>query len=305
MSVLVFTPSWIQEGVEAIHPKCRASVESQQIATDWQWVVALDNPYPIPDYRNVLQKYQRAQAMVLNGKWDALLTVEHDNVLPDEEAVQRLLETPGDIVYAPYLLRHGTPVLNTFQYVGRRNLGMSLSNYPDELRQARAAVVHRISGAGMGCTLFRRQVLEAIEFDVSSPINACPDMGFATTALRAGFISVGRFDVPVAHYHQGRWLIPFEEEISMNYIARETGQAAVNGRMIRMKSGQPLALSEEEAKALASLGKIDEVEDPVDQESSTEEESPSTSETLVVDVSTDPLENLARQGASRRNKQKN
>src|SRR3972149_2334536 len=109
---------------------------------------------------------------------------ESAHALPDPGAVQRMLDTPGDVVYAPYLLRHGWPVLSTWQYINDRNLGMSLSNYRDEL--------------------------ERIEFGPSAASNPSPDLGFAEAALRAHFVSYGRFDVPVYHYARGRWLDPVE-----------------------------------------------------------------------------------------------
>lgn len=258
--LLIFTPTWIDpdQHVAAIHPKCRAMIEAQRMSADMQWAIGLENPYPIPDHRNVLHQYQLARQVFLAGEYDALLTIEHDNVLPDVDAVQRLLDTPGDVIYAPYLLRHGAPVLNTWQYIGARGLGMPLDHYPDELKRARKAVRWRISGAGMGCTLFRRRALETIGFEASGDNNPCPDLGFALAAGRAGFESYARMDVPVAHYSRGKWLIPFQEQ-GMKYLAIETGQTSVDGKIIRLVKGAPVALNEDEAGVLRSLGKIGEV----------------------------------------------
>src|SRR3972149_4864281 len=76
---------------------------------------------------------------------------ESAHALPDPGAVQRMLDTPGDVVYAPYLLRHGWPVLSTWQYINDRNLGMSLSNYRDELERAVRQGGWRICGAEGEC----------------------------------------------------------------------------------------------------------------------------------------------------------
>src|SRR5512139_1695515 len=156
--ILIYTPTWIDPatGDDAIKPECEAAIKAQQLRNDceFDWHVTTDNPFPIGDHRNVLHQYRQAREYFLHGKWNALLTIEHDNVLPDPDAVQRLSDTPGDVVYAPYMLRHGKPALNTWQYIGDRNLGMSLSHYPRELRNARRSIVWRVSGAGMGCTLF-------------------------------------------------------------------------------------------------------------------------------------------------------
>jgi hypothetical protein len=159
----------------------------------------------------VLHQYQAAREEFLAGEYAAFITVEHDNLLPDEGALQRMMDTPGDVIYAPYLLRHARPELNTWRYTDDRELGSSLSQYPDELVEARQFGIWPVCGAGMGCTLFRREVIEAIPFEATGPDNPCPDLGFARAALRAGFRSYGRFDVPVAHYSRGRWLYPFTE----------------------------------------------------------------------------------------------
>ncbi len=265
MNLLIFSPTWIQgpddpmPGMEAIHPKCRASIEAQRIEGRSTWVIGRDNPFAIPDHRNVLHQYQQARTMFLAGEWDALLTIEHDNVLPDDETIQRMLDTPGDVIYAPYMLRHGKPVLNTWQWINDRNLGMSLSNYPDELRRARESVVWKVSGAGFGCTLIQRRVLEVIEFTGPSDRdrNTCPDLRFAEACLRRHFSSNGRFDVPVVHYSRGHWLHPFQEYAMTKYVALETVNAVAAGRFMRLVKDHEIELSDEEAKDLSRVGYIE------------------------------------------------
>jgi len=260
MALLIFTPTWVlDDGRDAILPACREMIEAQQIAGPWTWSIGLENPFPISEHRNVLHQYQKAREMFLKGDpegrpYEALLTVEHDHVLPDAGAVQRLMGTPGDVVYAPYVLRHGRFVLSTWQWINHRNLGMSLTNYPRELARARQAVIWKISGAGMGCTLFRRRALEAIPFAPSGARNPCPDLGFAEAALRAGFESFGRFDVPVWHWNGDRLLHPFEEFMMKKYIARETLNAVVCGRRVRFVAGREIELTEEEARQAERMG---------------------------------------------------
>lgn len=270
MRILIFTPTWMDSvtGEDGIHPACAALIERQR-GVEADWHISADNPFPVYNekhervyhYENVLHQYRQAREYFLAGAWDALLTVEHDNVLPDDGAVARLGETMAQtsaaVVYAPYLLRHSRPyLLSTFQWINHRNLGMSLSNYPRELRRARQANVWKVSGAGMGCTLFSRGVLEAIEFQASSKRNACPDLGFAEEALRRGFVSLARFDVPVAHYHGGAWLVPFQEGIVNKYLAIESVRAVAAGRYVTLKAGEWIELSEEEANDLARVGYI-------------------------------------------------
>lgn len=260
--LLIYTPTWKTSDGLAFHPMCRAAIETQQIAPDVavEFVIGTDNPHPIGDHRNVLHQYQQARERLLAGPYDALLTVEHDNLLPDSDAVQRLLDTPGDVIYAPYLLRHGMRVLNTWQYINDRNLGMSLSHYRDELRRAREAAVWRISGAGFGCTLIRRHVLEQIEFTGATPRdqNQCPDLRFAEDCLRNGFAAYGRFDAPVMHWDGDTWLHPFQNR--RNRMAKYTALESVNviaaGRWMRLTAGETVDLSDEEAAELTRLGVI-------------------------------------------------
>lgn len=260
MTLLVFTPTWRDaSGEVVIHPEVSAAID-EQTGVDFEWRVGTDNPYPIGEHRNVLHQYQQARAIFLDGRWEALVTIEHDNRLPDPDALRRLAETPGDVVYAPYLLRHGQHMLSTWQYINDRNLGMSLSNYRPELARARSDVVHRVSGTGFGCTLIRRRVLEALEFSGATERdqNWCPDLRFAQECLRKCFVANGRFDVPVLHWEGNGWLHPFQSRRNgvATYIALETMNALAAGRHVRLVKDLTIVLSDEEAAELSRLGVI-------------------------------------------------
>jgi len=136
MRLLVYTPAYAGGPLA----ECRGSVLGQRYDDRWEWVVDDDDPFPTPDHRNVLAKYQRARAKALAEGFDALVTVEHDMVLP-VDALEKLAATEAPVVFGTYTLRHGSHVLNTWRYENRRNFGMSLSLYPHELRILRRAGV--------------------------------------------------------------------------------------------------------------------------------------------------------------------
>ena len=260
--LLIFTPTWVDEatGEDVIRPEVEAAIKNQ-VGVDFDWHVTSENPHPIGDYRNVLHQYQRAREWFLHSKqYDALLTIEHDNRLPDENAVARLLDTPGDVVYAPYMLRHGTRLISTWQYINDFNLGMSLSNYPEELQRARDKTIWRVSGAGFGCTLIRRNVLEAIEFTgaTDQDQNECPDLRFAEDCLRKHFIANGRFDVPVEHWNGNGWLHPVQDRSQGvgTYVAVETVRSFAAGRIVQLTQGCEIELSDDEAFELSRCGYI-------------------------------------------------
>jgi hypothetical protein len=257
MKLMIFTPTWIKpDGEDAMHPECRRSIEAQKINGKITWVIGRDNPFGRQDSRNVPHQYKQAQAQFLAGDYDALLTVEHDNVLPDAGAAQRLIDTPADVVYGVYMLRHGMHVLNAWRHDSEINLGMSLSNYPDELAKARAAGVWRVSGVGNGCTLIRRNVLKQIKFrDGGDGQQWAPDMPFAEDALRAGIVSMARFDVQVGHVDGSRVIWPYEFVEQALYIARETVNAIDGDNKFRaLREGEPIRLTINQALPLVAAG---------------------------------------------------
>lgn len=207
MKLLIFTPTWKTPGGLAMRPECAKSIGLQRLDGTFEHRVGLLNPHPIGDHRNVLAQYQAMQATLLAGDWDAVLTVEHDHMLPDSDAVQRMIETPGDLVYAPYLLRTSR-TLSLWQWRAQ-GIGASLSGHANELAAARQERVWRVAGVGFGCTLIKREVLQMIPLRETGPRDPCPDLALASEAQRMGFISLARLDVPVPHWDGTQWLSPF------------------------------------------------------------------------------------------------
>ncbi len=266
--LLVFTPTY----GDALRPETVASVNAQQFDGSLTHEISYHNPYPIGDMRNVTAQYQRARDLLLAGDYDALLTVEHDMVLPPD-AAQRLWDTDAPVVYGVYMLRHGSNVLNLWRYTGGRNLGMSLSLYPDELRRARRAKTWRVSGVGFGCTLIRREVLERIPFR-QDPSGNAPDIPFALDCLQRGVVAVGRFDVACGHIEGGKVLKPYVNGgIVARAYALQDVTVNVEGESRRLVKDRYYTLPLPVAGELARAGyvRLTNMPDPASRETATAE----------------------------------
>lgn len=201
--IVVFTPTWLDgEGEPVIRPECRASLGGQVFEGELVWEIGTHNPWPGRQMRNVVAQYQRGREAFLAGDGDAWLTFEHDMALPDADAVQRLWDTMrttgAGVVYGVYMLRHGSKVLNTWEYIGDHALGESLTLYPAKLARARAQGVVRVCGVGWGCTLIRRDVVE--RFPIRDDGSGAGDLPFAYDCLFAGVEAVADFSVGCDHW---------------------------------------------------------------------------------------------------------
>ncbi len=182
--VMVFTPVYRLEAetVQAI------------FALEWEGALTIvlqrDNPTRLPvgmkpagDWDdpteletgviNHIHQYQRGRETFLASACEALLVIESD-VIPPTDTLKRLAALECDVAYGCYMLRSCRPVINIFERYKpwperTRNIGESLS-----VRGLWAAALARgiieCSGAGLGCVLIRREVLERVPFErVSSP----------------------------------------------------------------------------------------------------------------------------------------
>jgi hypothetical protein len=249
MRLLIFTPTI----ADAMRPETAASIKAQQTAIPYTWEVGFHNPYPGEKNRNVVAQYQRARELCLAGDYDALLTVEHDMIIPPD-TVEKLMSTPAPVVYGLYMLRHGTHTLNAWRYEGDRNLGMSLSLYPQEVKAARRRGWVRVCGVGWGCTLIRREVLERFQIHAND-VSDAGDITFAAECLRARIEQIARFDVPCGHIDDdGTILDPFGEGgIVARAIALKDVNVQVDGQSKALRTGRyytlPLTLAGELVRA--------------------------------------------------------
>jgi len=198
--VLVFTPIW------------RLEPETIKAVFDLEWdgpkSVLFQDDNPEPEQRdrlkrkvlNHLHQYRRARELFLMGPFDAMLVVESD-IIPPRDALKKMAAVDADIVYGVYRFR-ASNVINIFElYPGKpRNVGESLSVRPYRLEAAVRAGVVGCSGAGFGCTLIHRKVLEQIPFRVEWPKNGgyC-DTPFIRDAHLEGFSQAAEMSVICGH----------------------------------------------------------------------------------------------------------
>lgn len=156
---------------------------------------------PAIDWRdNLTAKHNTMRSDALELGADALLTVEAD-VIPPADAIERLCAVDADVVYGLYCSRSRMPLcfptIDGFW-------GESISHRPEQWREKlRGGEIVSSEGAGFGCTLIRRSVLEAIEFarpDVGRRNNVfADDWHFALAVKAAGFRSAHHLGVLCGH----------------------------------------------------------------------------------------------------------
>lgn len=188
MDVLVFTPIYRlePETVEAI------------FALEWEGPISYlfqrDNPLPGDDRRtgvqNHLHQYQRGREVFLRGRYDAMLVIESD-IIPPPDTLKRLAALECDVAYGCYVFRGGDgKTVNVFERYqdGSLNIGESLSSRGKWQWALRQGVID-CSGAGLGCVLIRRHVLEAIDFRILTPgvTKIHCDTWFTHDVYKAGF----------------------------------------------------------------------------------------------------------------------
>ena len=206
MKILLFCPTY----AKAMRKETTESIKSLIVPFGVRMTVKIgrDNPFPGEGHKNTLRQYQNARRLALDETYDALFTIEHDMIIP-EDALEKLVNTRADVVYGLYLLRHGAAVCNALEFYGpgARNIGESLTLKPELYWKGIRQGWLEVSGVGSGCTLIHRNVLEACELRASGEAYA-PDWALATDCQQKGFKQICRFDVKCGHMDEGRVLWP-------------------------------------------------------------------------------------------------
>lgn len=259
--ILLFMPTYEKAGQRQAWDESIKSFEELQAPAGCkvERVISLDNPFGIEGrHKNTLHQYQKARQRVLDEGFDALVTFEHDMIVPDY-GLQKLWDTPAPIVYGVYMLRHKAHCINAFFHVtDSPNLQKSMTYRPGEHRAAVKRGWARVTGVGFGFTLIRREVLENIEFH-STDGNYAPDWGLAVDATRATIKQIARFDVLCGHIDQdGKVLWPHKEGSKPKMKVKILKQF-VSGQLY--KPGQVVDIDQEKIDDFKRAGYIQILED--------------------------------------------
>ena len=197
VNVLVCTP--FGPSPHCIHPLTQQSISALGCASVAIETAASSNMNRLDD---LAWKHNDARRLTLDGGYDALLHIDADMVVP-ADTVERLCALDADVAYGLYVSRQ-TPV-RWLCFVDKA-MTTTLS---DKQTVAKVALdVGRFSsyGAGLGCTLIHRRVLEQIEFRHNGHVAS--DWWFAIDAANYGFRQMHDLGCVCGHIDKNRVLWP-------------------------------------------------------------------------------------------------
>lgn len=142
----------------------------------------MENPKDrIVESRNILRQ------KVLDGDYDYLFSLEQD-VIPPEDIIERLLRHNKKVisgVYYKYVWESGVSQLAALVMIGVNEDGKLTEHkeadclvrymYPEEVEEPRLI---KVEGAGLGCVLISKEVLEKIKFRYDKKKDSYDDMFF-------------------------------------------------------------------------------------------------------------------------------
>jgi len=193
MKIMLYCP--LYPARPRIHDATQTSIE------EMAWRDALTIVYGREDmpaeigYTNILRKYQQARQLALDGGFDALFSVESDIIL-HPLALERLSRLECDVACGLYVSRHTTRRWLSLTALDKCR-GKSLSENPELAKHLWGGAVVTV-GAGLGCTLIHRRVLEQIPFRKDEGGAAC-DWAFALDCQDKGFRTMHDLGVVCGH----------------------------------------------------------------------------------------------------------
>jgi len=133
------------------------------------------------DMVELCRKHNEARRLTLEGGYDALLHIDADMVVP-VDVIERLTAVDADVAYGLYVYRKTPSRWLCFTDIQDAEV---LSNDKALARRSWGTVVPSF-GAGLGCTLIRRNVLGRLEFRTDGNVGSdwwlavdCNNYGFA------------------------------------------------------------------------------------------------------------------------------
>ena len=202
-SVLVYCPTYptdpkvkpqTKKCLEALEWDCRFDVVYGESDHD-QYLVKDDHR------QELAMKYNQAREMALAGKYDALLTVEADMIIPPD-TLNKLSRVDADVVYGLYVSRYN---LQWFLYLEGPTKGKQISRDKRIRRQVWGKILESC-GIGNGCTLIHRNVLEKIRFETTPGV--AQDWIFAHTCQEHGFRQAHDCSVVCGHINEREVIWP-------------------------------------------------------------------------------------------------
>jgi hypothetical protein len=195
--VLAFTP------VYRLEPETVRAVLSLEREEAISLLFQHDNPTGNP-YLDHLHQYQRARDLFLSGPYGAMLVIESD-IIPPPDTLTRLEALDCDVAYGCYQFRNNgvSNILQRYKPHPEpvRNLGESLSVTPGLWKAARKQGIIDCSGAGLGCILIQRRVLEETPF-VGAPTDPAKeyfDWHWTQAVFRKGYRMRAEMQVLCGH----------------------------------------------------------------------------------------------------------
>lgn len=197
-------------------------------------IIAVELPHHGPQTNATLcATYNRAREIALTLNVDALLTLEDDMIIPDH-AIPSLIDANADIAYGLYVWRRPPHAWSAYWHL-EDNGGLSVSMWNAERATMwyREGAVVQMRGVGMGCTLIRRAVLEAIPFRLDQG-RAAPDWWLAYDARKAGFAQATHFGVVCGHVTtMPSFTALWPDPQAPGYVRREGIDAPVDDDVLR------------------------------------------------------------------------
>lgn len=176
-----------------IHPLTQQSIDALNCA-----FVAIESPPNMSRLDSLCWKHNQARTLTLNGGYDALLHIDADMVVPTD-TVERLCAVDADVAYGLYVSRQ-TP--SRWLCFIERNMVDTLSGKPELMTGE-----HVLSyGAGLGCTLIHRRVLEELEFRTNG--HTASDWWLAVDAANYGYRQMHDTGCVCGHIDKDRALWP-------------------------------------------------------------------------------------------------